>query len=277
MKSRNLYVLTLTSAAMLCGTAAAQQRTDAPQSAPRSGATERTPIAGNLHATQLIGATVKNKARDTVGKIDDLIVSSNSNVATAVISVGGVLGVGDKKIGVPYKNLSEAPDGKTVYIDMTEEQLKSMPAYHESSDDKSGAATSHPEQDPFAHDSTSSQTRPPRGDNPASAAGQSPSSNAHVLKGNEQPASALIGAEVVDKSDSKVGKVKDVIVSNSGGTQAVLAVGGGIANIGGRLVAVPLHDLSIKRNNENPKREPDRVQTALTVSQLEALPEFRYE
>ena len=90
-------------------------------------------------------------------------------------------------------------------------------------------------------------------------------------------ASALIGAEVVDGADSKVGKIKDVIVSNGRGAQAVLAVGGGIGNIGGRMVAVPLDDLTIKRNSANPKHEPDRVQTALSVSQLEALPEFRYE
>ena len=286
MKNSNLYVLTLTSAAMLCGTVGAQQRTDNPPrpAAPPSGTTVRSPIAGNLHATKLIGATVKNKAGETIGKIDDLIVSSSANITTAVVSVGGVLGVGDTKVGVPYKSISAAPDGKTVYVDMTEEQLKSMPPYTEASDDQSAAATTHREQNPFTHDTTSSaaQTRTPasaaRGENPASAAAPAPSTTAaHVLKASEQPASALIGAEVVDGADSKVGKIKDVIVSNGRGAQAVLAVGGGIGNIGGRMVAVPLDDLTIKRNSANPKHEPDRVQTALSVSQLEALPEFRYE
>jgi ribosomal 30S subunit maturation factor RimM len=98
-----------------------------------------------------------------------------------------------------------------------------------------------------------------------------------VLKANEQPASALIGAEVVDRADSKVGKIKDVIVSSGRGAQAVLAVGGGIANVGGKMIAVPLDDLTIKRDQENPKHEPDKVQTTLTIAQIDALPEFRYE
>ena len=280
MKPSNLYVLTLTSAAMLCGGAVtAQQRTDNPQQAPHTGASERSPIAGNMHATNLIGATVKNKAGDTIGKVDDLIVSSNGNVVTAIVSAGGVLGVGEKKVGVPYKSLSAAPDGKTVYVDMTEEQLKSMKPYTDASDDKNAAATTHREENPFAHDTTpgSAQTKPPRGESPASAAAAAPGSAAHVLKANEQAASALIGSEVVDRADSKVGKIKDVIVANGRPAQAILAVGGGVANIGGRLVAVPLDELTIKRHAENPKKEPDRVQTSLTVSQLEALPEFRYE
>ena len=44
------------------------------------------------------------------------------------------------------------------------------------------------------------------------------------------------------------------------------------------MVAVPLDELTIKRDaDEDRRHEPDRVQTLLTVSQLEALPEFRYE
>jgi len=89
----------------------------------------------------------------------------------------------------------------------------------------------------------------------------------------------LIGAEVVDRADAKVGKIKDVIVSTSGGrqAQAVMTVGGGIGNIGGREIAVPLDSLTIQRGSENPKHEPKRVQANLTVSELQALPEFKYE
>jgi hypothetical protein len=45
------------------------------------------------------------------------------------------------------------------------------------------------------------------------------------------------------------------------------------------MVAVPLDDLTIKRDDadEDRRREPDSVQTLLTLSQLDSMPEFRYE
>lgn len=274
MNHKNLYALTLTSAAMLCGTGtiAWAQDHDAGQAPTAHSGTRRNQSAGAVRASKLIGASVKNRAGDSIGEISDLVVSPGANVTTAVVAVGGVLGIGDKKIGVPYKSFSVSPDGKTLYLDMTADQLKSMPPYTDGSDEK-GNAAAHPQtsqNDPsnkFEHRTA-----------PTSAATSDGAKSAHVLKATEEPASALIGAEVVDKGDAKVGKIKDVIVSTSGrGAQAVLAVGGGIANIGGREIAIPLDNLTIQRGDASPKHEPQRVQTNLTVSELEALPEFRYE
>lgn len=269
MKHKNLYALTLTSAAMLCGTgtiAWAQDHDNGQAPTAHSGTTRNQPT-GAVRAGKLIGATVKNKAGDSIGEISDLLVSPSANVTTAIVSAGGLLGVGEKKIAVPYKNFSVSPDGKTLYLDMTADQLKSMPPY---TDDEKGEAAKTSQNNPsnkFEHSTASTSS---------TAAGAS--KTAHVLKANEEPASALIGAEVVDKGDAKVGKIKDVIVSTSGrGAQAVLTVGGGIANIGGREIAIPLDNLTIQRGDANPKHEPQRVQTSLTVSELEALPEFRYE
>jgi sporulation protein YlmC with PRC-barrel domain len=279
MKRTNLYALTLTSAAMVCGAAAAQERSNPnqPSTTARSGALDRNLSAGNVHATNVIGATVKNKAGDTIGTIDDLILSSNANITSAVMSVGGVLGVGGKKVALPYKEFTAAPDGKTLYLDKTEEQLKSMPAYDE---DKSVSSRTHTD-----HDTAAATSSPNRATSATSTQRDAAASSArtsgsapHVLKANEQPASALIGAEVVDRSDSKVGKIKDVIVSSGRGAQAVVTVGGsGVGNLGGKMVTVPLDDLTIKRDQDNPKHEPDKVQTTMSLAQIDSMPEFRYE
>ena len=272
MKHKNLYALTLTSAAMLCGTgtiAWAQDHDNGQAPATHSGTRNQT--SSSVRASKLIGATVKNKAGDSIGEISDLIVSAGANVTMAVVSAGGVLGIGDKKIAIPYKSFSVSPDGKTLYLDMTADQLKQLPPYTE---DEKGEAAAHQKtsqstpNNPFEHGTATSSTA-------AASAAKSP----HVLKATEQPASSLIGAEVVDRADAKVGKIKDVIVSTSGGrqAQAVMTVGGGIGNIGGHEIAVPLDNLTIKRGGENPKHEPQRVQANLTVSELEALPEFKYE
>src|SRR5262245_35650970 len=66
-----------------------------------------------LAGEQLIGAKVTDKDGQSIGTISDLIVGSGDKIEGVVLSVGGVLGVGEKKIGVRLGalKLSKA-DGK---------------------------------------------------------------------------------------------------------------------------------------------------------------------
>ena len=128
MKRLNRYALTLTSAALICGTAAAQDR-----STQQPLTQNRELKAGEFQASHLIGAPVKNPSGETVGTVEDLIVASG-DVNLAVISVGGLLGVGDKKIALPYNQLSVSPDGDTLFVKMSEEELKAKPAFDPDAD-----------------------------------------------------------------------------------------------------------------------------------------------
>jgi sporulation protein YlmC with PRC-barrel domain len=311
MKYLNRYALTLTSAALMCGSVAAQNRS------PQQPLTQNRELkAGEFQASHLIGAPVKNPAGDTIGTIDDLIVASG-DVNLAVISVGGLLGVGDKKIALPYNQLTVSPDGDTLFVKLTEEELKAKPAFDPDAeaDDKaaanrssastaaseraapaarapapapSGAATTRrdsetpaqaaaPERAPSAQQRVAAERSEARSG--ARTDARTATNEARTLKASEQPASSLIGASVVDSQNSKIAKIHDLLVSaGRQGVQAILAVGGGIAGAGAHLVAVPLDELTIKREaDEDRRKEPDRVQTLLTVSQLESMPEFRYE
>jgi sporulation protein YlmC with PRC-barrel domain len=298
MKHINRYALTLTSAALLCGAVAAQER--AAPSAQQSVAQARPLKAGDVQVSNLIGATVKNTSGQTIGEVEDLIVSSAANVTSAVISTGGVLGVGAKQIAIPYKEFTIDPDGRTLYLSLTEEQLQSRPAFDADADDDRAAANRTVVDERAATNRTvdrtptAAPTEPRAGapaparstasasDKPAATAARpanapAKADNARTLKASEQPAKALIGAQVVDTQDTRIGKIQDLIVSaGRQGVQAILSVGGGV--LSSRLVAVPLDDLTIKPDTDGDRRhEPDRVQTRLTVAQLEALPEFRYE
>ena len=63
--------------------------------------------------------------------VTDLIVDNNGDVTTAVVSVGGLLGVGKKDVAVPFKDLKVASrDGKDwLVFNRTTEDLKMAPAY----------------------------------------------------------------------------------------------------------------------------------------------------
>jgi sporulation protein YlmC with PRC-barrel domain len=64
---------------------------------------------GDWRATELVGATVYNDQGDSIGTVDDLLLSSDGTVSNAVLSVGGFLGMGTKLIEVPFKDLRFAP------------------------------------------------------------------------------------------------------------------------------------------------------------------------
>jgi hypothetical protein len=52
-----------------------------------------------------VGATVYNDADQRIGTVDDLIVGQDGKINTAVLSVGGFLGIGGKLVRVPYDQL----------------------------------------------------------------------------------------------------------------------------------------------------------------------------
>jgi PRC-barrel domain len=59
-------------------------------------------LATGYRTSKVVGGTVVNEANETVGTIDDLILTPNEKVPFAVLSVGGFLGMGTKYVVVPY-------------------------------------------------------------------------------------------------------------------------------------------------------------------------------
>ena len=50
---------------------------------------------------QILGTSVYNDADELVGKIADIIVAPDSSVSTAIIGVGGFIGVGRHEVAIP--------------------------------------------------------------------------------------------------------------------------------------------------------------------------------
>lgn len=82
-------------------------------------------------ASNLIGSTVKNIQGDYLGKITDLTIS-NDRVTFAVISHGGVVGIGDKLIPVPI-NALKITDNKNAVLDISKDKLATAPNYEKDS------------------------------------------------------------------------------------------------------------------------------------------------
>jgi len=85
-------------------------------------------LATGYRTSKVVGSTVYNEANQTVGTIDDLIVTPKETVPFAVLSVGGFLGMGTKYVVVPFNSL-EVRDKRMVLPGATKDSLKSLPEF----------------------------------------------------------------------------------------------------------------------------------------------------
>ena len=101
--------------------------------APCGRAMAATSSLSTMHwlASDIYKADVYDNSEDKIGVVTDLIVDNSGTVTTAVVSVGGLLGVGKKDVAVPFKSLKVASrDGKNwLVLNQTKEDLKMAPAY----------------------------------------------------------------------------------------------------------------------------------------------------
>jgi len=85
-------------------------------------------VAAVFRASKFIGSSVLNDANETIGKIDDLLVTRDGKEPYAVLSIGGFLGMGTHLVVVRYDSLKFA-DNKIVLPGGTKDGLKMLPAF----------------------------------------------------------------------------------------------------------------------------------------------------
>lgn len=85
-------------------------------------------VAAGYRASKVIGSRVINDANETIGKIDDLLVTRDGKEPYAVLSVGGFLGMGTRLVVIRYDSLKFA-DKKIVLPGGTKDGLKMLPPF----------------------------------------------------------------------------------------------------------------------------------------------------
>ena len=110
--------------ALLAGGAAAQ---GTPQTVDLAKVDVQT-LAAGYRASKIMGSNVVNDANETIGEINDLLVSLDGKQPYAVLSVGGFLGMGTRLVVVPYDTLKFI-DKKVLLPGGTKEGLKMLPEF----------------------------------------------------------------------------------------------------------------------------------------------------
>jgi sporulation protein YlmC with PRC-barrel domain len=103
---------------------------------PGGGARAADPTNGSavpegpmLRATELIGRDIVTVAGETLGKIEDLVVSADGRIIYGVVGVGGVMGVGKTHVLIPAERLQLSAAAADTKIVMTQEELGAMPRF----------------------------------------------------------------------------------------------------------------------------------------------------
>ncbi|HEU0070818.1 MAG TPA: PRC-barrel domain-containing protein [Alphaproteobacteria bacterium] len=87
-----------------------------------------TSVATGYRASKIVGAEVYNAANESVGKVDDVIVSNDGKIPYVVLAVGGFLGMGQRLVVVGSSALA-IRDGKIIIADASRDQLKALPEF----------------------------------------------------------------------------------------------------------------------------------------------------
>ena len=103
MKTRFIVVGAI-AAALLAGTAMAQTPTTATK--PEAGSAGVTQSSkGQWRAYKMIGLDVYNQNNEKLGDISELLTDQTGKIQTAILGVGGFLGVGERMVAVSFDQL----------------------------------------------------------------------------------------------------------------------------------------------------------------------------
>lgn len=196
----------------------------------------------DARVSKLIGRSVKTRSGEDVGEVDDLIAMPGRDATPVVVlSVGGVLGVGEKQYATSFDKLSMRGDGDELVLDATRDEVAETPAF-----------------DYRARMGERSVQPGVVGPTTANSIGQ------------------LLGATLVDESGETLGEVEDLVVSTgAAGTRAIVVPEGGTDE---RRVAIPFDELSIDRSGEEAAgiiQQPE-VRVALDETVIAGLPSYEY-
>jgi PRC-barrel domain protein len=92
----------------------------------REGAVGFSERKSAMSSAELIGSDVYGADNDSIGEIDDVVVSSDNRPAYVLISYGGFLGIGEEQAAVPVSAIKVSEDNY-YFVNLNAEQLKAAP------------------------------------------------------------------------------------------------------------------------------------------------------
>ncbi len=84
-----------------------------------------------LRSGAIVGMEIHASATDTVGRVEDLLVDTDGRVRGAVVSVGGVLGLGAKEVAIAWDAIEVKPQGELALLSIEPEAVRAAPPFRD--------------------------------------------------------------------------------------------------------------------------------------------------
>jgi sporulation protein YlmC with PRC-barrel domain len=190
-------------------------------------------------ASSIYKADVYDNSEHKIGDVENMVINeTDAKIPTAIIGVGGFLGIGQKDVAVPLRDLKiSSRNGKEwLVLNQTKEELKSAPAWS-------------------ANEQRQQQT-----------SGRSVAAPASSLSTTKWLMSDVYKADVYDNTENKIGKITDLMIDRNGDiTEVAISVAG----TGQKEVAVPFKDLKVSS-----REGKDWLVLNMSKNDLMSAPEF---
>ena len=98
--------------------------------------------AGFMPSDEIVGSEVFDKQGQELGNVRNLLIDKDGRVKAAVISLGGIFGVGDRLVQVPWNQIEVKPkpdDLDDFMVTATRDTLQNAPQYDENRTAAAGA------------------------------------------------------------------------------------------------------------------------------------------
>lgn len=88
------------------------------------------PFASTVRASELIGRDVINQNEEELGSVEDVVIGRDGRVSYLVVAHGGVMGVGDNLIPVPFSAIEQqTSEEDNIVLNMSKEELENAPSF----------------------------------------------------------------------------------------------------------------------------------------------------
>lgn len=226
-------VLALAGPSLLYAQTYDQEKRDQAQQYDRADQGRMSSSPTVIHGEKLIGQRVHNPQGENLGKIEDVVLDvERGQIAYAVLSFGGFLGMGDKFFAIPWQALQIQGTNQPVILNISKEQLRQSKGF-----DKSNWPD-------MASPNFATQTYQQYGYQPYFQQGQ-PQLNRQKFWVNRL--SKLDDINVNDAAGKKIGEVRDILIDTRQGRAAYALIDLSGQN---KDVAVPWNALRLDPNKK---------------------------
>ncbi len=106
-----------------------KQQEGQPQATSPAPAPEKSVIEKQARVNNIVGKKVISQKGEDLGTVDDLVLNENGCLDYLILGHGGVLGIGDRLVPIPWKAVKTGSQADTVIVDVDKEQLTKAPSF----------------------------------------------------------------------------------------------------------------------------------------------------